>query len=466
MRLVPTGRYRTRRFEGASRVSRDVTRKYVGKCQDHGSPLRRAARELHLPETYGDSYGKLLLDRPLFVPESEITVFADDLKALFGLLVSLPDRLYDGDPLRYCAALGMDPRLAELMSRGATGQPPVHARADAYHDGTSFRLLELNVGSQLGGTDSAQLNRAFLQVPAFKEFAERHRLGHVDTVARVAASLRRAAAPVTSGEPVVALVEANGGLAAYRHVFAALQEAMLGHGVRLLLGEIGELGEENGKITLHGTRLDVVLRYFVASEIVDDPAARATLDLLLTAHRTGRTAFYTTLEGAMFASKGSLAMLHDPRVRRTLSDTERAVVDRVMPWTRLLSRVGQPADEHTELLERCRTDRENLVLKPGVGHGGVGTVVGHEVTDAQWQEALATRTTGDHVVQERVRPAGEPVLDADTGDTQDWVANWGVFVDAEGYAGAFVRALRPEDGAVVAYANPGTRGTCVFTVPA
>ncbi|MFI8828462.1 hypothetical protein [Streptomyces sp. NPDC053431] len=429
------------------------------------SRLRHAARGLSLPETYANSYGKLLLDRPLFVPEAEISAFADDLRAVFDILVSLPARLYDGDPLRYCAALGMDPELAELMSRGATGQPPAYARADAYHDGSSFRLLELNIGSQLGGTDSAQLNRAFLQSEAFREFTEEHGLGHVDTVERLARTLRAAARPVASGEPVVALVEANGGLAAYRHVFAALQEAMLGHGVRLLLGEIGDLGEENGRITLHGTPLDVVLRYFVASEIVADPSARATLDLLLAAHRAGRTVLFTGLEGAMFASKGSLALLHDPQVRRTLSAAECAVVDRVLPWTRLLGAAGRRADDHAALLERCLADRENLVLKPGVGHGGVGTVVGHEVTDEQWRQALAASADGDYVVQERVRPAVEVVVDADTGAPRDWVANWGVFFDAEGYAGAFVRALQPHDGAVVAYANPGTRGTCVFTTP-
>jgi len=65
-------------------------------------------------------------------------------------------------------------------------------------------------------------------------------------------------------------------------------------------------------------------------------------------------------------------------------------------------------------------------------------------------------------VQERVQPALEPVVDAEDGVGRDWVANWGVFVDEEGYAGAFVRALRPEDGSVVSYSNPGTRGTCVF----
>lgn len=441
-------------------VSNKISELYLTAATD--SDLRTAARDLVLPEVFAKSYGQLQLDRPLFVSEREISAFADDLVAIFDILVSLPARLFDGDLRRYCAAIGMDDRLAALMCKGATGTPPLYARADAYHDGTSFKLLELNVGSELGGTDAAQLNRAFLNVPAFKAFAEEHGLGHIDTASRVAAALRKAGAAVTDGEPVIALIESTGGIAAHEHVFVALREAMAHHGISLLLGEIHELAEQpNGKLALRGTPLDVVLRYFVAGELADDPAGQRTLDLIIKSHEAGRTVLFTPLEGAVFASKGSLAMLYDPAVRQTFTADEHAVVGRVVPWTRLLG------TEHgqAELFERCRAERVELVLKPGVGYGGVGTVVGHEVTDEQWAKALLDRRTGDHVVQRRVRPTGEPVLNADTGVVEHWTANWGIFADADGYAGGFVRALKPIDGAIVSYSNSGTRGTCIFTTP-
>lgn len=450
---------------GEQAVQNKITEIFNDKCLSPGSRLRNSTRDAQLPDVYAKSFGHLLLDRPLFASEPEINAFATDLGALLELLASLPDRLFDGDVRAYCDALGMDSRLASLMCRGSDVPPPRYARADAYHDGEAFRLLELNVGSQLGGTDTAQVNRALLALPEFADFAEQHRLGHIDTAGRVAAALRRRAAEVTSGEPVVALVESTGGLASYRHVFAAIQEAMARYGVHLLLGEIQELGERNGKITLRGTEIDVLLRYFVASEIVDDPQALAVFDTVLRADEAGRTVLYTPLRGAVFASKGSLAMLHDPLVQATFSPAEQAVVDRVMPWTALLGEARHSPAAHAELLDRCRDRREELVVKPGVGHGGVGTVIGHQVTDAVWRQALLEAAAGDHVVQERVRPATEAVVDAGTGAVHEWVANWGVFVDAEGYAGSFVRALKPGDGAVVAYSNPGTRGTCVFTAP-
>ncbi|WP_252938590.1 hypothetical protein [Streptomyces sp. IpFD-1.1] len=440
-----------------------VTRRYVDRCAEAESPLRNAARKLSLPAVYSQSFGQVLLDRPLFADRTETEEFADDLRSLFTLMTSLPARLYGGDLRAYCAAIGMDDRLAELMCRGSVQPPVLHARADAYHDGTRFHLLELNAGSELGGTDTAQQNRAWLRVPEFAAFAEEHGLRHLDTTPRVAAALRRAAEPVTGGEPVVALIESTGGLAAHEHVFTAVREAMAAEGITLLLGEIHELAERNGKITLRGTPLDVILRYFVAGELLDDPTGQQVLDTLIRADREGRTALFLPLDSGVYASKGSLALLHDPAVRAELTEAERATVDRAVPWTRLLDEGRQYAGDRAGLLARCRAEREELVLKPGVGYGGVGTVIGHETDDARWAEALERAAGGDAVVQRRVRPAPEPVVDAATGRTEEWAANWGVFVDGEGYAGGFVRALRPGHGAVISFSNPGTRSSCVFT---
>jgi hypothetical protein len=89
----------------------DILARYVDACASD-LELRGAARQLVLPPTYAASFGDLLLDRPMFVAEREVTSFADDLAALFGILVSIPGILFDGDLRRYCSALGMDDGLA------------------------------------------------------------------------------------------------------------------------------------------------------------------------------------------------------------------------------------------------------------------------------------------------------------------------------------------------------------------
>ena len=84
---------------------------------------------------------------------------ARDVADLYDLIASLPDRLFDGDLQRYCGVIGLDDRSYRVMSRGATGTPARHCRPDMIYDGSSYRLIELNSGSELGGSDTWELNR-------------------------------------------------------------------------------------------------------------------------------------------------------------------------------------------------------------------------------------------------------------------------------------------------------------------
>ena len=453
---------RERRPAQPTAMTDPVTARYMRECED--GALRGAFEHVVLPPTYDSAYGELRLPRPLFVDHDEIAAFGADLVALYDLIGSLPERCFGGDVGRYCAALGLDPRQAELMRMGATGGLELYGRADAYHDGRAFRLLEFNVGSELGGIDAAQMNRAFLAVPAFADFAERQELEFVDTAAILAAQLRRAAERVTaSGEPAVALVDGPGGLRDHGHVFTAIAEALVPYGIELQIGEAQDVRTAaGGRLTLGGAALDVVLRYFTASELLEHPGATAALAAMVRADAGDRTVLFTPLEHSLMESKANLALLHDPRNRAAFTRQERELVDRVVPWTRTIG-AGVARSERAALREHCRARRASLILKPGTGCGGVGAVLGRELGDGEWSAVLDAIGDQDYVAQEVVVPAGEPVLDPATGELCSWQANWGIFATGEGYAGAFVRALRARDGAVISYGNAETRGTCVFT---
>ena len=447
----------------AERADLGATTAYVDLCQRGLINFTDVVVREFLPAAYDQSYGARLLTRPLFAEHAQLAGFSDDLATIFTILTALTDRRFDGDLCRYCEALGMDERVAEVMTFGATAALPMYARADAFHDGTSFRLLEFNVGSELGGVDSAQLNRAFLQVGAFAEFADQHRLTYVDTSQWLANALRSAGATVTSGDPVVALLEAKGDLADYRTVYQSIAEGLGHYGITVLLGEIDQVSQRNGRLTLDGVPFDVVLRFFTSGQLLDDPNWRDSLGVIINAAADGRVAYFTPLAAGIYASKSTLALLHEPATRELLSPAEQDVVDRVVPWTRLLSRVSASAAEWTELVDHAVANQQGLVIKPGVGYSGEGVVIGRDVPTQAWRERLAAARGTDCVIQQLVRPIGEPVVDPYTGAVADWQANWGIFMTDEGYGGAFVRALKPADGSIISFGNPGTRAACVFT---
>ncbi|GAB1646568.1 hypothetical protein [Krasilnikovia sp. MM14-A1259] len=437
----------------------DLTADYVGT-----GALRDPLDLDRLPPQFRAAYGPQLLSRPWFVRQQRMADFAEDLGRLFDLLASLPDRLFDGDIARYAAALGLDDRRTALLRLGSAGRPAKLGRADAFDDGTSYRVLEFNLGSELGAMDMATVNRAFLAGPEFAAFAERQGLTYVETAARIARTLRAVAAPVTGGgEPVVALLEGTGGLTKYGDLCRSFAETMLSHGLDVRIGEVADVRTSRGKITLHGTPIDVILRNFSANQILrDDPRGEDLVAPLIAAHTAGTTLMFTTFESGLYSNKAALAMLSAAHAHDSFSPADRALLDRVLPWTRMLG--TGPA--HTETLAYCREHRAELIIKPTVGFGGADTVVGWEVDDDRWRSALTDCAGRGYIAQRRVTPVSEPVADPATGLTAQWNAVLGVFITDEGYAGTHVRAVPHEHGAVIALVgNPQARITGVFGQP-
>ncbi|WP_314617903.1 hypothetical protein [Streptomyces stackebrandtii] len=440
----------------------ELSRIFVDECLRGDGALGGAVARADFPPAFEKAWRSHLLHRPWFVDAAETEAFARDLGGLFDLLVSLPQRLFGGDMERYGAAIGIDPRLVSLLRRGGSGVPDRLGRADAYHDGTSYKLLEFNLGSEVGGLELAVFNEGLLAVPEFGAFARRHGLGHVDIGARMAAVLRERAKPALSGgtEPVVGLIEGRGGVAAYGRMMVATQEAMAAHGLDVRVGEVGDVRTRaDGKLTLDGTPLDLVVRNFAASQLVEDPAGPEVAEPFIRAHEAGRTVLFTTLESGFYGNKSALSLLNDPRWSGAFDDGERALVERLLPWSRTVS--------SADVVDLCRERREELILKPGAGYGGLDTFVGWESTEAEWRAALSVAVEhGGYVAQERVVPRAEPVYDPATGAVEEWIAVLGVFLTDHGYAGTHARANRADGGAIVGLSsNPGTRMVGVFSHP-
>jgi hypothetical protein len=176
---------------------------------------------------------------------------ADDVCAIFDLLVSLPARLFGGDRHRHAMAVGFDERYAALALRGAgDAAPEKYGRADMVYDGNRFRLVEVNVGSELGGIELGEASRALLDVDAFRAFADAHKLSYVDTVGEVVALLRRVARPVTGGrDPVVALLEWTDGFQELSVLQRSIKEAIEARGIELHLAEVQQVVNRNGSST-------------------------------------------------------------------------------------------------------------------------------------------------------------------------------------------------------------------------
>ncbi|QFZ23651.1 hypothetical protein [Saccharothrix syringae] len=395
-----------------------VTQAYLSDESLHGVMGR-----LDLPPCLEAAYGHRLVNRPFFLEEAVAHEIAADLLAFFELLLTLPRRFFNGSFKDFAAALGLPPEEAALMS---ADRPPLHGRADIYRDGDRFRLLEVNAGSQLGGPDLGELARVIRETPEFEPFADAHGLRHVNPIEKLLDAVGR--------DRTIAFLEEGGMLTRFARGFASFREACARQGVDVLLGELHEVTERNGHLHLGGTRLDAVIRYFSAKQAVK------YADLLTKGHKTE---LYTPLSSYYYGNKSTLALLSERRAE--LTDAERALVDKLLPWTRYLRDV--PRDE-------VRAKREDLIVKAAGEFAGTGIHPGWLLTDREWADLLDDVAGQPYVVQERVRPTTDVV----PGDDRPWVTTWGWFFTDAGFAGMSIRAMPVEDGAVISYAgNPLTR---------
>src|SRR5215469_777155 len=162
----------------------DLTTRYLEAVRRNGARASELLGRLPESENLNVFYHGRYLSRPLFLGHEEVQQLQSDLENLRSALVSLPSRLYGGDLAAFARAVGASEVQvsAVLRSRGRGVDVTKQTRADLYIDSTGFRLLELNMGSALGGMDNADMSRALLEHPVLAQFAEQHDLGFVDTM--------------------------------------------------------------------------------------------------------------------------------------------------------------------------------------------------------------------------------------------------------------------------------------------
>ncbi|MEV0530563.1 hypothetical protein [Kitasatospora sp. NPDC050463] len=103
-------------------------------------------------------------------------------------------------------------------------------------------------------------------------------------------------------------------------------------------------------------------------------------------------------------SKLTMGLLSEGRPWMTEGD--RRLVDRYLPWTRILSeRKTDRRGQLVDLLPFVLGNRDLLVLKAGLGESGKQVVIGREVDQAGWESAVGEAVgDGTSVVQEFVQP--------------------------------------------------------------
>jgi hypothetical protein len=444
----------------------ELTALYLEEVKRSGvRPTGLHAGSKETPQLIQDFYQGRYLTRPLFLGHEETQRLHTDLANLHSALVSLPDRRFGGDLAGFARALGMaDVQVSAILrSRGAAVTQ--QSRADLYTDETGFKLLELNMGSAIGGIDNSDLCRMYLKHPLLAEFAETHRLGFVDTMQEQVNNMFRETGFPPGSRPMMATTDWPSSFKTLepfmRHFDNRLQEM----GIDAHPCHIGQLEVRGGGVWLGDRRVDIIQRLFMLEDLLEYPDAAALMEPILDAAARGDVKIFTPMDAELFASKAALAMLSDEQTRPLLAPHELASIDRILPWTRMV-RPGPVTLEdgrQVDLLEYALTHQHDLALKPTLRHGGEGVLLGWrpETDPGTWEERIRAAMDEPYVVQRRIRPVPE-LFPSDDGDPVPWIVSWGVFTVINGYGGVYARASSVESGVeVVGFYGGAYSGCCL-----
>jgi len=422
--------------------------------------VAQTAEYEHLMSDYAN--GLRAFNRPLLLDEPMVRGLESDLDEFVSLLYSLPRKLYGGDLRAMMRDLGMPEQQLAAMTALSEEETPVRlGRADLYREESGFKLLEYNASCSLGGWDIEKLILAYPRDPGFGEFMEREGLVCPPTLRMIMDTMLEEVGPLnTADRPMIALADWPHTLKNIRPVLEVVSGMLDGLGYRASPCHLGELDHRTDGVYLHGEKVDVVFRLFLPRGLITGgDEAYGRLELLYESVRAGRVKLFADLSLDLFGHKACLALLSDERNAHAFDPDERALLDRLLPWTRILRDRRTEADGETvDLLSHVKACREDMILKPAFDYGGAGIVAGWKVGDAEWSRLVDEVSTGSYVVQRRSRPAMERFLDDDSGELRPWVLNWGVFVTPFGYGGTQLRGIPDPDVSVISVGTGAFRG--------
>ena len=128
---------------------------------------------------------------------------------------------------------------------------------------------------------------------------------------------------------------------------------------------------------------------------------------------------FSPMDAELYGSKGALAMLSDEANRRLFDDAELDCLDRFLPWTRMVRPGPVTVAGSSVLLEDYAiAQREELILKPVMLHGGAGVVPGWQTEPAEWQRLVTEAMDQQFVLQQRIHPHTELFPTADGPGTE------------------------------------------------
>ncbi len=343
--------------------------------------------------------------RPHFLDRSRWDSLRASGRALLDLAARVARRAFGGDVSKLMSFLGTPESEARFVAIDPGEPDVVWSRLDAFLGADGPHFVEINSDAPAGFGYGDRMAAVFQQLPVFREIAARFAVSYeASAPALVQAVLSEGRARGAAAGARVAIVDfADVKTRADQEI---LREEFEKAGVRAVLGDPRDCIERRGRFFAGEFEAEIVFRRAVLSELVARPAE---VSGFLAAYASRAAVFVNSFRCRLSEDKAFFALLTDEAFADLMTAADRALVFRVVPWTRRIEERRTLRDGvSVDLVPHALASKDDLVLKPTHGHGGESVLIGSETAPDVWERAIVRGTGGGFVVQARQQIPEEP----------------------------------------------------------
>ena len=154
----------------------------------------------------------------------------------------------------------------------------------------------------------------------------------------------------------------------------------------------------------------------------------------------------------MLSSKLVLALLHENRFHDQFTFEQKNAIEKYIPWTHVLKDVRTKYHgDAVSLVDLVKSNKNRFVIKPALGYGGYGVVIGYKTSQKIWNRKIASAIKPNRlaVVQDLIAIPGYRFPNAGDGHDAEFKKfniNLNLWSFNGQFRGAFARAT---EGAVI-----------------
>ena len=316
-----------------------------------------------------------------------------------------------------------------------------HARLDAFMEGDELKFCEFNCDTPGGpGYSDIQVNLLFDTYP-MKEIQKEYDVEldtFMENVLQGLLGCYRDYGWDGKGKPRI-LIHTLFDLDPTMNELNVLKKYFQKQGHDCVIAQPQDCKFENGKLMVEGEPVELVYRRGATAWWMSHPEKYA---VMWEAYKAGAICMANPLNSKLAGKKSLMAVLQSDAMADKLTEEEKVIVEKHIPWTRMV------ADEKTtyegktvDMLNFLRENRANMVMKPIGLFGGKNVAIGHEMNDKDWEDVLQTAMVDKYVAQEYI-PIPEidlPVYDENGMHFEPKKVNMNFFAFNGKYAGGMAR---------------------------